>query len=108
MEFAGWRIWAKAHGTHNAPLFPVGEVVLCRPKKENIWDFLGVGIGEALMQGCSDVYITREFSIFLMSHLMQVFGEPFEVGRDLYIQVCGMRNSFVPMDSAGFYNGVVW
>ena len=39
-------------------------------RKENIWDLLGMGIGEALMQGCSDVYITGEFASFLMSHLM--------------------------------------
>ena len=45
-----------------------------------------MGLGEALMQGCSDVCITREFAIFSMSHLMQVFGEPFEVARDLYIR----------------------
>ena len=57
--------------------------------KENIWDLLGVGFGEALMQGCFDVYITGEFASFLMSHLMQVFGEPFEAGRDLYIK--GLR-----------------
>ena len=48
-----------------------------------------MGIGEALMQGCSDVYITREFASFLMLHLMQVFGELFEAGRDLYIK--GLR-----------------
>ena len=43
-----------------------------------------MGIGEALMQGCSDVYITEEFASFFMSHLMQAFGESFEAGRDLY------------------------
>ena len=32
--------------------------------KENIWDLLGVGFGEALMQGCFDVYITGEFASF--------------------------------------------
>ena len=55
--------------------------------KENIWDFLGMGIGEVVMQLCFDVYITGEFASFLMSHLMQVFGESFEVG-DLYKKVC--------------------
>ena len=29
----GWRVWAKAHGTHNAPLFPTGEVVLLGREK---------------------------------------------------------------------------
>ena len=86
MGSAGWRIWAKAHGTHNAPLFPAGEVILRRPGKENIWDLLGVGIGEALMQGCFDVYINGEFSSFSMSHLMQLLGKSFEAARDLYIR----------------------
>ena len=63
-------VWAKAHGTHNAPLFPAGEVVLPWPGKENIWDLLGMGIGEALIQWCSEVYITGEFASFLMLHLM--------------------------------------
>ena len=45
-----------------------------------------MGIGEALMQGYSDVYITGEFSSFLMSHLMQFLGESFEATRDLYIR----------------------
>ena len=56
--------------------------------KENIWDFLGVGIGEALMQGCSDVHITGEFASFLMSHLMQLFGDSLEAG-DLYTRFAG-------------------
>ena len=79
MESAGacWlEAWAKAHGTHTAPLFPAGEDVLPRSGKENIWDMfdagigekreylLGVGIGEALMQGCSNVHITEEFASF--------------------------------------------
>ena len=55
-------------------------------EKENIWDLVGVGIGEALMQGYSDVYITGEFASFFMSHLMQLLGESFEAGRDLYIR----------------------
>ena len=32
--------------------------------KENIWDLLDVGIGEPLMQGCSDVHIIKEFPSF--------------------------------------------
>ena len=32
----GWRVWAKAHGTHNARLFPAGEVILPWPGKENL------------------------------------------------------------------------
>ena len=41
--------------------------------KENIWDLLDVGIGETLMQGCSDVHIIGEFASFFMLHLMQLF-----------------------------------
>ena len=72
----GWRVWAKAHGTHNAPLFPVGDVVLPRSVKENIWDLLDVGIGGLLMLGCSNVRIIGEFPSFLISHLMRLFGIP--------------------------------
>ena len=32
--------------------------------KDDIWDLIDVGIGEALMQGCSDVRIIREFGSF--------------------------------------------
>ena len=32
------------------------------------------------------MYITGEFASFFMSHLMQVFGESFEAGIDLYIK----------------------
>ena len=35
------------------------------------------------------MYITGEFSSFLMSHLMQVFKESFKASRDLYIR--GLR-----------------
>ena len=35
-----------------------------------------MGIGEPLMQGCSNVHIAGEFPSFLMSHLMQLFGIP--------------------------------
>ena len=44
--------------------------------KENIWDLLDVGIGGLLMLGCSNVRIIGEFSSFLMSHLMRLFGIP--------------------------------
>ena len=59
--------------------------------KQNIWDLLGVGIGEALMPRCFDVYIIGDFASFLMAHFMQVFGESFE-GGDLYKKVCMGRN----------------
>ena len=44
LGLVGWRIWAKAHGTYNAPLFLAGEVVLPRLGKDNTWDMLDVGI----------------------------------------------------------------
>ena len=70
--------------------------------KENIWDFLGVGIGETLMQGCSYVHITEEFASFLMSHLMQLFGDSFEA-EDLYKRFAGEVILL-----CRFYSGVVW
>ena len=73
---AGWRVWAKAHGTHNAPFFLAGEVLPPRLGKENIWDLLDVGIGGELMLGCSNVHNTGEFPSFLMSHLMLLIGIP--------------------------------
>ena len=60
----GWRVWFKVHGTHNAPLFPVGEVILPQSGKENVWDLPDVGISGPLMLGCSNVRITGEFPIF--------------------------------------------
>ena len=56
--------WVKVHGTHNAPFFPVREVVLPWTRKENISDLLAMGIGEALMQWRSKVYIIEEFASF--------------------------------------------
>ena len=69
----GWRGWAKAHGTHNAPLFHAGEGGHPRLEKENICDWLSVGNRGLLMLVCSNVCIIREFSGFLMSHLMRLF-----------------------------------
>ena len=60
----GWRVWAKAHGTHNAPFFMAGKVILPWPRKENVWDLPNVGISGSVMLGCSNVRITEEFPIF--------------------------------------------
>ena len=57
----GWRVWVKAHGTHNAPLFLARVVILPRPGKKNIWDLPNVGISRLLMLVCSNVSITRGF-----------------------------------------------
>ena len=70
----GWRVWAKAHGTHNAPIFSASEGSLSRLEKENFCDWLSVGNNGLLMLVCSNVRITREFSNFLVSHLMRSFG----------------------------------
>ena len=67
------RVWAKAHGTHNAPLFPAGEGSLPRLEKENVCDGLSVGNNGLLMLVCSNMIITGEFSNFLVSHLMRSF-----------------------------------
>ena len=63
-EPVGWRVMAKAHGTHNAPLFPIGEVILPRSGKENVWDLPDMGISGPLMLGCSNVRLSWEFPIF--------------------------------------------
>ena len=51
-------------GTHNAPIFPAGEVSLPRLEKENVYDWLGVGNSGLLIPACSNVRISGEFSIF--------------------------------------------
>ena len=51
-------------GTHNAPFFPAGEVSLPWLEIENVCDWLSVGNNGLLMLVCSNVRITREFSIF--------------------------------------------
>ena len=75
----GWRVWAKVHGTHNAPLFPVGEGNLPRLEKENAVDWLNVGNSGLLMLVYSNVRITGEFSYFLVSHLKRLFGIPLKL-----------------------------
>ena len=46
---------AQAHGTHNAPLFPVGEGSLPRLEKENVFDWPSMGNHGQLMLVCSNV-----------------------------------------------------
>ena len=69
----GRRVWAKAHGTHNAPLFSTREGSLPRVEKELVCDWLNVGNSGLLMLECSNMRITCEFSNFLVSHLMRSF-----------------------------------
>ena len=70
----GWMVWAKAHGTHNAPLFPVDEVILPRSGKENVWDLPDMGISGPLMLGCFNARITGEFPIFGVSFNSALWG----------------------------------
>ena len=59
-----YECWAKSHGTHNAPIFPAGEISLPRLEKYRILDLLVVGNGGLLMLVCSNARITEGFSIF--------------------------------------------
>ena len=54
----------KSHGTHNAPLFPAGEVDLPRLKKYRVFNLFVVGNGGPLMLTCSNMHVFRESSIF--------------------------------------------
>ena len=60
--------------TPNAPLFPAGEVSLPRLEKENMYDWLGVRNSGQLMQVCSNVRITEEFSIFGVTFDAAIWG----------------------------------
>ena len=60
--------------THNAPLFPDGEVSLPRLKKENVCEWLDMGNSGLLMLGCSNVRITGEFSIFDVTFNAAIWG----------------------------------
>ena len=56
------------------PRFPDGEVSLPRLEKENVYDWLGVGNSGLLMQVCSNVRITEEFSIFGVTFDATIWG----------------------------------
>ena len=116
----GWWVWAKAHGTHNAPLFLVGEVILPSQEKrifgtclmwglagrENIWDLFDVGIGGPLMPGSSNVHITEEFPSFLKSHLMRLLGIPLKL--EVFIKGVHEEGFFCVIGYYWFISGVVW
>ena len=82
-----WRVWAKSHGTHNAPIFPTREVILPRPEKENVWDLPEVGIKGSLMLGCSNVRIIGEFPIFGVTFNAALWG--FHEAWGLYKRLVG-------------------
>ena len=47
--------WAQAHGTHNAPLFPVGERNYPMREKENVFDWPSMGNNRQSLLVCSNV-----------------------------------------------------
>ena len=51
-----------SYGTHNAPLFLVGEISLPRLEKYHMLDLLVVGNGGMLMLVCSNVHVSEGFS----------------------------------------------
>ena len=61
-------------GTHNAPLFPTGEVSLPQLEKENVCNWLGVGNNVLLMLVCSNVRTIGEFSIFGVTFDAAIWG----------------------------------
>ena len=67
--------WAKSHGTHNAPLFPAGEISLPWLEKYRILDLLVVGNVGPLMLACSKVHVSGGF-IFLGTHLIRLLRFP--------------------------------
>ena len=85
----GWRVWAKAYGTHNAPLFSARVVVLPWLGKENIWDLPDMGISGPLMLVCSNVHITRGFPIFGITFNAALWGSHEAWG--LYKGLAGWR-----------------
>ena len=58
------------------------------------------------MLGCSNVYITKEFPSFLMSHLMRLFGIPLR----LEVSIKGLQQDgfYYATSHYWFFNGVVW
>ena len=55
---------ARPKATHNASLIPTGEVSLPRLGKYCIFDLLVAGNGGPIMLVCSNVRVSRVFSIF--------------------------------------------
>ena len=63
-EPSEWRCWAKIYGTHNGPIFPVGEFDLPQFEKYYVFYLVVVGNGGPLMLACSNVHVSEECSIF--------------------------------------------
>ena len=64
MEMLGQKLWAKIHGTQNAPLFMAREFDLSRLEKYRVFDLFVVENEGSLMLACSNVHVFEEFSIF--------------------------------------------
>ena len=92
-----WGCWAKIHGTHNAPLFPVGEFSLPRLEKYRIFYLLVVGNEGLLMLACSNVHISGGFSIF-----GNAFSTAFGVSRGFVTPIKGCRVTDSFMSLVGF------
>ena len=63
--------WAKGNGTHNAPLFPAGEISLPWLGKYRILDLFVFGNEGPLVLVCSKA-LPGGF-LFLVTHLMWLF-----------------------------------
>ena len=55
LGFVSGSSWAQAHGTHNAPLFPVEEGSRPQLEKESMFDGPSIGSSGQLMLVCSNV-----------------------------------------------------
>ena len=92
-----WGCWAKSHGTHNVPLFSVREFSLPRLEKYRIFYLLVVGNGGLLMLACSNVHVSRGFSIF-----GNAFSIVFGVSHGFVTPIKGFRVTDSCMPLAGF------
>ena len=78
------------------PFFPAGEISLPRLEKYHILDMLVVGNGRLLMLVCSNVCISRGFSIF---------GNAFNAAFRGFPKV---RNPYKRLQGNGFFCAIGW
>ena len=60
----GWGIRTRAHGTHNAPLFPPEEVILHQGGKVFVGEMVGICTDGLLMLDCSNMYFSGIIPFF--------------------------------------------
>ena len=53
-----WVIRTRAHGTHNAPLFPTEEVILHQGGKLFVGEMISISTDGLLMLDCSNTYFS--------------------------------------------------